>query len=173
MIDAACAMVPDSCSGRGSAWHAVAVVDGVTYEAKSRSSVVAALCRELVARGVIDGPMQITFDGVAGVMTIRSIYKFAGTATTEGDGPIHRVKWHPHFAFSPAVPAARDEAGMGSTVSPVHREPPEERVAAAAPELSVTRVCKVCGGPVISKRTDATLCGPACKQKAYRQREAA
>jgi hypothetical protein len=117
-ITSTCRQAPDSRSTRGSAWRATVTIDGVTYEAKSRSSVVAALCRELVAAGVPDGPMTVTFDGVPGRMTIRSIHKFAGTALTEGDGPIRRVKWHPLFAFSPAVPAARDEAGMGSTVSP-------------------------------------------------------
>jgi hypothetical protein len=100
VIDAICAMVPDSRSGRGSAWHAVAVVDGVTYEAASRSSAVAALCRELVAGGVPDGPIQITFDGVAGEMTVRSIHKFAGTTLSEGDASIRRVKWSPYQGAS-------------------------------------------------------------------------
>ena len=130
-ITATVKQVLNSRTTRGSAWLATATIDGVTYSAKSRSSAVAALCRELVAGGVPDGPIQITFDGVAGRMTVRSIHKFAGTTTTEGDAPIHRVKWHPPLAFSPAVPCARDEAGMGSTVSPVQ-----------SGALGETRICR-------------------------------
>jgi hypothetical protein len=169
MIDAACAMVPDSCSGRGSAWHAVAAVGGVTYEAKSRSSVLAALCRELVAAGIPDGPMQITFDAVAGHMTIRSIHKFAGTTLSEGDAPIRRVKWNPPFAFSPAFPGARDETGVGSAVLPAHRGPTEEYASVEALELSVTALCDGCGAVFVPKRSDAKFCSGRCRVASHRR----
>ena len=67
-VAATCNLVPDSRTARGSAGHATATINGVTYGATSQSSAVAALCRELVADSVPDGAMTVTFDGVAGRM---------------------------------------------------------------------------------------------------------
>jgi hypothetical protein len=57
-IIATCDRILDSRTARGSAWRAIATINGVTYEAKSRSSAVGALCRELVAGGVPEGAMS-------------------------------------------------------------------------------------------------------------------
>jgi hypothetical protein len=140
-VTVTCNKVPDSRTTRGSAWLAIAVVGGVTYEATSRSSAIGALCRELVAGGVPDGSMTVTFDNIAGVMTIASIYRFAGTTLAEGDAPIRRVKWNPYRGPQNAEPAAPAETGIRESQSPVLWEPsPGERAPIVA-ELSVTAIC--------------------------------
>ena len=130
-ITATCDQVPDSRTNRGSAWRAIAIVDGVAYSATSRSSAVGALCRELVAGGVPDDAIQITFDGVAGEMRIKSIYRFSGTTLAEGDAPIHRVKWRPYQGPQNAEPVAAGEAGMGLAMPAALPGPPDG-----------TRVCR-------------------------------
>jgi hypothetical protein len=169
-VDAVCALVMGSCTGRGSAWLATATIDGVTYSAKSRSCAVAALCRELVAGGVIDGPMTVTFDGVAGQMTIRSIYKFAGTTTTEGDAPLHRVKWHLYQGPQNAQPRDRDEARMAEEEAPVLREGSDNHASVEAPPLSVTdRVCAGCGEVFAPQRSTARFCSTRCRMAVHRR----
>jgi hypothetical protein len=169
-VTATCNLVPDSRTTRGSAWLATATINGVTYKAKSRSSAVAALCREFVAGGVPDGSMTVTFDGVAGQMTIRSIHKFAGTTLSEGDASIHRVKWSPYQGPQNAEPVAPAEAGMALSSSPVHREGSEEYASVEANPLSVTdRVCESCGEVFMPQRSTARFCSTKCRMAAHRR----
>jgi hypothetical protein len=163
-ITAICNLVPDSRTTRGSAWHAIATVNDVTYSATSRSSAVAALCRELVAGGVPDGSMAVTFNGVAGEMIVRSIHKFAGTTLTEGDGPIHRTAWRP---FESARLAAAGSRYMGEVEPAAIPGPCGHNVSAPAPPLSVT--CEGCGQPFTPRRSDAKTCGPACRKRVSRR----
>jgi hypothetical protein len=168
-IIATCDRILDSRTARGSAWRAIATINGVTYEAKSRSSAVGALCRELVAGGVTDGPMTVAFDGVAGQMAVRSIHRFAGTTTSESDVPIHRAKWHPYQgpqATQPLVPGAR---GIGGSWSPVHAEGSDNRGPAARLDLSVSRPCDGCGAVFMPKRSDAKFCSGRCRVAAHRR----
>ena len=123
----------------------------------------------LVEAGVPDDAVTVTYDGLRGHMSYRSLHALAGFTYSEGNSPLSRTRWQ-KFAHA-------GDQGMGSSQSPVHREPPEENAPVEAPpaaaRLSVTRACEVCGGPVTAKRTDAMLCGPACKQRAYRERKVA
>jgi hypothetical protein len=35
----------------------------------------------------------------------------------------------------------------------------------------IERLCQTCGQPFVPKRADALTCSPACRQRAYRQRQ--
>jgi hypothetical protein len=168
IITATCSEVPDSrTTARGSAWRAIAIVDGVAYSATSRSSAVGALCRELVASGVPDGAMQVTFDGVRGQMTIRSIHKFAGTTLSEGDASIRRVPWRPYQSPQNTRPLASGEAGMGLAMPAALPDPRTEHASVGASPLSVT--CEGCGQAFTPKRSDARTCGAACRKRVSRR----
>jgi hypothetical protein len=76
--------------------------------------------------------MQITFDGVAGEMRIKSIYRFSGTTTTEGDVPIRRVKYVAYHGPQNAQPAAWGGKHVSDEPPPLITAPPEENGAPAA-----------------------------------------
>jgi hypothetical protein len=152
-----CALVPNSCAGTGSAY----VATFGSHSATSRHGAPAALARQLVEAGIPDGPVTITYDGLAGCLRYRSLHALAGFTYSEGNSPLRRV------------PFVAREAGMWGSPPAGTPIPQAANDAVEAPRLSVTRSCEVCGSPVTAKRTDATLCSPACKQKAYRERKAA
>jgi len=166
-ITATCDQVPDSRTARGSAWRAIAIVDGVAYSATSRSSAVGALCRELVAGGVPDDAMQVTFDGGAGEMRIKSIYRFSGTTLAEGDAPSTgrsgaRIRGP---RMRSRLRLARQEWGW--LCRPHFPDPRTEHASVGASPLSVT--CEGCGQPFAPKRSDARTCGPACRKRVSRR----
>ena len=75
------------------AWIAAAMVDDVVYSARSRHGAPNALARQLVAAGVEDRPLVVRYAGLAGAMTYPSFHAVAGRTYSEGDQPLHRVRY--------------------------------------------------------------------------------
>lgn len=74
-------------------WVAECEVDGRRFVASSRQGVVYRLARMLVAAGIEDRPLAVTFAGVAGQMTWTS---FAAAARwTLKEGPATRLRKSP------------------------------------------------------------------------------
>ena len=80
-------------TARGCLWEARCEVGGEVHMARSRSGAANALARFLVERGVADGPVEVTQEGLRGAMTYRSLHEMAGWKYKEGDRPLRRVRW--------------------------------------------------------------------------------
>jgi hypothetical protein len=78
-------MIPNSRSKeRGSSWRAESTIDGVVYEAPSRSGAAYALARVLVAAGIPDGPVT------TGRMSWPSLHRMAERTISESaKSPLH------------------------------------------------------------------------------------
>jgi hypothetical protein len=96
-VSIALAIVPDSRTQRnGSAWLALCIVDGVTYEQRSRFGAVNALARELVAAGIADRPVRIMEHGRLSA-TSRSLHWLATRTIYERDNwPVRNVRFTPY-----------------------------------------------------------------------------
>jgi hypothetical protein len=164
MIPIRTCIIAGSCTGTGSAWEAVAVVDGVPFAARSRHGSTAALARQLIDGGVpADQPVRITFDGLAGHMTFRSLGALAGWTWTEGAGPLRRVPWQPRDFDRPSVGGEAGDTGEDVAATP---GPGAGNDASAAPPVSVT-TCAGCGEP-LTTRAGAKTCSPACRKRLSR-----
>lgn len=71
-------------------WRAEATVKSRTYTAHGLANELA---RQLVAAGLVDRPMGIRYRGLAGTMTWRSFHAAATWTLSEGDRPLHRVRY--------------------------------------------------------------------------------
>jgi hypothetical protein len=75
-------------------WLAECEIDGRYFVARSRHGAVYELARVLVAAGVEDRPLRVTFAGLAGYMTWPSFVKAARWTLTEGVAtPLRRTPW--------------------------------------------------------------------------------
>jgi hypothetical protein len=142
-------------------------IGSIPYSATSRSSAVGALCRELVAGDVPDDELLVTFDNLAGFMFYRSFHATAGTTTTEGDAPIHRVKWAPYLGPQNAQRVVAYETEAASSVPPAYRGGSEGNASVEAPPLSVT--CECCGEAFTPHRSTARFCSTRCRMTAHRK----
>ena len=77
----------------GCVWIAETTVDGRTYIARSRHGAPNALARQIAEVGLADRPMVIRYQGLAGNLTWRSFYAAAKWTYSEGDQPLHRVRY--------------------------------------------------------------------------------
>jgi hypothetical protein len=94
MIEIHQQIAPESCTGTGSAWRAVAMVEGRSYEATSRHGVPMALARVLVAAGVPDQPVVVTTDDLRGEVRYRSLHRMALRTMTETSGQsLRSIPW--------------------------------------------------------------------------------
>src|SRR5438132_7769823 len=83
-------------------WVAEAIVDGITYTARSRHGAPNELARQLVAAGIPDAPMVAAHCGHRGETAYRSFHEMAlWTYEETSTKPLHRVGW-----VDPAVRAA-------------------------------------------------------------------
>jgi hypothetical protein len=75
-------------------WVAECEIDGRRLVARSREGVIYELARILVAAGIEDRPLCVTFAGVAGHMTWSSLAAAAQWTLTEGAAtPLRRRRW--------------------------------------------------------------------------------
>ena len=74
-------------------WVAETMVEGRVYVARSRHGAPTELARQLVAAGLADRPMVISYRGLAGTMTWRSFHAAATWTYSEGDQPLRRVRY--------------------------------------------------------------------------------
>jgi hypothetical protein len=85
---------PDSRTGRGSAWVAETIADGVPHSARSRSGAPFELARRLIEAGAPDQQVQVYTDGIKGCMTYRSLAKMAEMTIEESRTvPVRTAKW--------------------------------------------------------------------------------
>jgi hypothetical protein len=159
-------------------WIAEATVDGHQFRARSRHGAPNALARQLLAAGLADRPMVISYRGLAGAMTYRSFHAAAKWTYTEGAStPIKKVsyrEWKPGAPILTECPETVEGEGQerggalfdgslepGGSVTPKtgDRTPDSEQ-----------RPCAICGRLFRPWRPQATHCSGACRQKAYRQR---
>jgi hypothetical protein len=75
-------------------WLAECEVDGRPFAARSRQGAVYELARMLVAAGIEDRPLRVTFAGIAGHMTWGSFVAAARWTLTEGAAtPLRIRRW--------------------------------------------------------------------------------
>jgi len=135
-IKATMRVIPNSRTPkRGSRWSAICEWNGRTFEATSRSGASFALCRELVAAGCPDQPMEVWASRYTGpvdpstgiveivpthpTLRIASIHKAAGRTIKESDKvPVREATYEPH----PGASVTGD--GQKQAISP--SEVPEE-----------------------------------------------
>jgi hypothetical protein len=93
-LKAAVEIVPNSRTPKkGSAWRATCEWQGRRFEAVSRNGASHALCRELVAAGVPDKPLQVFDQDGKLRFVIRSIHEAAGRTYLEtSNEPMRRVR---------------------------------------------------------------------------------
>jgi hypothetical protein len=106
-------------SNKGSRWRAVTMIDGVPYEAESRSGAPFALARVLVAAGVGDQPVQtIGADGVVR-MPWRSLHWMAGRTIQESATfPVREVGYTERPKSLSGEPQYRGISEGGATSPP-------------------------------------------------------
>ena len=135
-------------------WIAEATVDGRVYIARSRHSAPNELARQLVAAGVADRPMVIHCRGLAGTMTWRSFHAAARWTFSEGDRPLHRVRYkqRPEGLFLVS----------GDGENAFHREP-DDVVVIPEPDSLKTglRKCVSCDREFVPARRWSRFCSPA------------
>jgi hypothetical protein len=95
--------------GKSCRWVAEAIIDGITYTARSRHGAPNELARVLVAAGIPDAPMAVSHGRLRGETTYRSFHEIAlWTYEETATKPLHRVRW-----VDPAIRAARITAAFG------------------------------------------------------------
>jgi hypothetical protein len=172
-------------------WLAECQIGGEHFEARSRVGAPNDLARVLVAAGVPDAPMVVSFEGLCGTTTYRSFHEAAKWTYSEGPAtPLRRV---PFKAFDAcALPRRskgrfrqlRQAQNRGVKTEPVPLEGSAtltsfskalsseigigQKVAGTA-EFRVTR-CGGCASEFRPRRLGMTFCSGACRQRAYRDR---
>ena len=113
-------MVSDTrTSNKGSRWRAATVIDGVPYEAESRSGAPFALARVLIAAGVGDQPVQTI--GADGVVRMRwpSLFRIAGRTIQESATfPVREVRYTERPKSLSGEPQNRGISEGGATSPP-------------------------------------------------------
>jgi hypothetical protein len=75
-------------------WLAECEIDGRRFTARPRNGTVYELARVMVAAGVEDRPLRVTFAGLAGHMTWPSFAAAAKWTRVEGAAtPLRRKRW--------------------------------------------------------------------------------
>lgn len=77
-------------------WVAEATVDGRVFRARSRYGASCGVARQLVAAGVLDGPVRVHDRGHVGHLNVRSLHYWA-TRAYSGEGEQRRYT-EPDFA---------------------------------------------------------------------------
>jgi hypothetical protein len=81
---------------KGAWWRAVAIIDGLTYQARSRSGAAYELARQLVAAGVPDQPAVVHQPNVAGFLRFISLHRMATRSLEENaTTPVRDRRWSP------------------------------------------------------------------------------
>jgi hypothetical protein len=70
-------------ANNGCSWVAEAIVNGISYSARSRHGAPHELARVLVAAGLPDAPMRVATAGLLGETTYRSFHAAAGRTIEE------------------------------------------------------------------------------------------
>jgi hypothetical protein len=97
MIIATMTPAPNSTSAeRGTAWIATCHWDGRLFQAQSRTGASFTLCRDLLAAGCPDQPMDVRWEGKV-ALHIRSIHKAATRTIIENSSqPITEGRFQPY-----------------------------------------------------------------------------
>jgi len=80
----------------GCAYLATATVDGVQWQAQSRSGAANELARLLVENGIPDQPVRVAQVGLRGWLEHRSLHRMAQRTYSEGNSPVKQVRWTPY-----------------------------------------------------------------------------
>jgi hypothetical protein len=92
---------------KGCSWVAEAIVNGISYSARSRHGAPQELARTLVAAGIPDAPMQVTTAGLRGETTYRSFYAAADRTIEENaKTPLRSRRYRPPQDDTQGVRAA-------------------------------------------------------------------
>jgi hypothetical protein len=172
-------------------WLAECELAGQHFEARSRVGAPNELARVLVAAGVPDAPMVVSYEGLRGTTTCRSFHEAAKWTYSESPAtPLRRVRFRELDAGAlprrseGGFPLLREAQNRGVKTEPILREgsatftpfskapSPESRIGqkvAETAEFRVTR-CEGCGSEFRPRRLGMTFCSGACRQKAYRER---
>jgi hypothetical protein len=101
-------------------WVAEAVVDGVSYGARSRRGAPHELARVLVAAGIGDAPMRGITAGLRGETTYRSFHAMAGYSFKENARtPVRRARYRPAEEAQEGDPAASKQGVKAPAGVPV------------------------------------------------------
>src|SRR5262249_28974157 len=115
--------------------------------------------------GLADRPMVIHYRGSAGTMTWRSFYAAAAWTYSEGNQPLHRVRYReqPEGLFPV----------FGTEQKCVSLAPDDELDAPAADthetHSPTMRRCEGCESDFLPARAWSRFCSPACRLRTYRR----
>jgi hypothetical protein len=156
-------------SNSASTWIAKATVDGWAFTARSRHGAANELARQLVAAGLADRPMEIRYRGLAGTMTWSSFHAAATWTFSEGDRPLHRVRYRerPEGVF---LGGGTGQKCVSWRVSDDVESPSGDGRETEAPTLAAeTRPCDGCKGDFVPARPWSRFCSSACRLRAHRR----
>jgi hypothetical protein len=148
-----------------SAWVAETMVEGRVYVVRSRHGAPNELARQLVAAGLADRPMVMHYLGRAGTTTWRSFHAAAEWTYSEGDQPLHRVRYReqPEGLF---LVYGTGEKCVSSGAADVLEVPPAD---GRETHFPATRRCVGCESDFLPARTWSRFCSPTCRLRAHRR----
>ena len=151
------------------AWVAETMVEGRVNVARSRHGAPNELARQLVAAGLADRPMVISYRGLAGTMTWRSFHAAATWTYSEGDQPLRRVRYkeRPEGLFLGS--GSGQKCVSSPAVDVVEAPPPDGHETEAPARAAETRRCDGCDGDFLPARPWSRFCSPACRLRAHRR----
>jgi hypothetical protein len=143
-------------------WIAEATVDGHVYVARSRHGAPNELARRLIAVGIAERPMVISYRGRARSIIYCSFQAAATWTFSEGDQPLRRVRYkeQPEGLFL--------RSGDGENA--FHRAQ-DDLVVTPEPDPLKTgrRKCVSCDGDFLPARPWSRFCSPGCRLRAHRR----
>jgi hypothetical protein len=157
-------------------WVASCEVDGRTFEARSRRDAPRELARVLLAAGIPDRPLRISYAGVKGARRYSSFHAEAASTTVESAStPVRRSRYAErtdHISelegSEPANGSYGTDQKMRNRPVAVSQQPPEADPHQKA--RASTQICDGCGAEFVPARKWSTFCSGACRQAAYRER---
>jgi hypothetical protein len=184
VIRVCCRPLPETrTQNSAAAWTAECEVDGRRFEAKSRHGAPNELARHLIAAGLPHEPLEIHYEGLAGVMRFPSFHALAGWTYSEGSATLLRRVPFREFGepsegvetMSPGGPGCVTSATAGSLEGrpgdrPVSSGSAEAVKSAPIPGRATPR-CVLCGRRFRPRRPWATFCSARCRVAAHRRRK--
>jgi hypothetical protein len=146
------------------AWVAETMVEGRVYVARSRHGAPNELARQLVIAGLPDRPMVVHYRGRVGTTTYRSFHAAATWTFSEGDQPLHRVR----YREQPEGLFLVSGTGQKCVSSPVTDEMDLPAVDTHEMHCPTMRFCDACGGDFMPSRRWSRFCSAACRLRAHR-----
>jgi hypothetical protein len=177
-----CRPLPETRTPNSSAaWLAECEVDGRKFEARSRHGAPNELARRLVEAGVPDAPIEIHYDGLAGVIRYSSSHAAARWTFTENQSTLLRRVPHREFDLPsegvetvlPGGPQCVTSPSHGSlerrAENPPFPAPPTGDAKSAAKPGDARPRCVTCGREFRPHRPWAIFCSARCRVAAHRR----